>query len=95
MNYGRPYKLSCVEAIAACMYIMGDVAYGDKILRKFKWGEHFYPLNKELFESYRSCKDSTEMLAVQGNWIEKMKTEQGLHSLAPSLGLHALTFFEI
>ncbi|KAG5460885.1 MAG: hypothetical protein BJ554DRAFT_7016, partial [Olpidium bornovanus] len=49
VNYGRPWKLNCAEAIAACFFITGCSGlkeYGDEIMGKFKWGHSFYELNR-------------------------------------------------
>lgn len=45
VNYGKPWKLNCVEALAACFYITGFDEYGDELLSKFKWGHAFRKVN--------------------------------------------------
>ena len=47
-NYGKPWRLNCVEALAAAFYITGFDSYGDKLLSSFGWGESFYPVNKSV-----------------------------------------------
>ncbi len=45
VNYGKPFKLSCVEALAAGLKLIGYEMQADYILSKFKWGENFFKVN--------------------------------------------------
>jgi pre-rRNA-processing protein TSR3 len=45
VNYGKPWKLNCVEALAAAFYITGFEDYGRKLLDGFGWGEAFWEVN--------------------------------------------------
>ncbi|XP_001634712.3 18S rRNA aminocarboxypropyltransferase isoform X2 [Nematostella vectensis] len=76
INYGRPCKLSCVEAYAATLYITGFEELGLFILKRFKWGPTFYDLNRELLELYAACKNSKEVVEVQQNWLDKCDKER-------------------
>ena len=75
VNYGRPYKLSCVEAFAAALYITGFKEYGELLLKHFKWGLNFFQLNKELLEKYFCCKNESEVRKVEKEWLEKCEEE--------------------
>jgi pre-rRNA-processing protein TSR3 len=46
VNYGKPHKLNCAEAMAAAMYICGMKDFGDEIMSHFGWGETFYDINE-------------------------------------------------
>ena len=46
VNYGKPMQLSCVEAVAASLFIVGMKDMAMELLNKFKWGESFYAVNK-------------------------------------------------
>lgn len=37
VNYGRPWKLNCAEALAACLFIIGEDEDAHKLLDKFSW----------------------------------------------------------
>ncbi|EGG23742.1 Hypothetical UPF0293 protein [Cavenderia fasciculata] len=75
VNYGKPFKLTCVEAVAACLYITGFEKEGHQILGGFKWGPSFYSVNKDLFEKYSKCTDSKEVVTVQNEFIKKCEEE--------------------
>lgn len=75
VNYGRPFKLNCVEALAACFYICSMDTYGDALLSKFTWGHAFKDINGELFRRYAACKDSTEVVQVQAEYLEQLQKE--------------------
>ena len=45
VNYGKPSKLTCAEAIAATLYIVGLKEDALTIMKPFKWGCQFIALN--------------------------------------------------
>ncbi|KAI4471320.1 ribosome biogenesis protein tsr3 [Holotrichia oblita] len=71
INYGRPCQLSCVEAIAATMYIVGYPKLATYYLSKFSWGHSFIDLNEELLDIYANCKDSASVVTAQNEYLEK------------------------
>lgn len=77
INYGKPCKLSCVEAIAATLYICGYVEEAQWYMGKFSWGHSFVELNETLLNSYAACKSSEEIIQVQNEYLEK---EQAAHN---------------
>jgi len=75
VNYGKPFKLSCVEAFAAALVITGNTRHAKTILAKFKWGLNFLHLNEELLILYAACESEAEMRIVEKEWMEKCEDE--------------------
>jgi len=71
VNYGKPTKLSTVEALAGALYIAGFSEHASDLLSKFKWGLQFINLNQQLLKRYAQAKDSTEVVNVQKEFIEQ------------------------
>jgi len=70
VNFGKPTKLTTVEALAAALYIAGFKEEALQLLSIFKWGHTFLELNKERLESYASAKDSGAVVELQKKFIE-------------------------
>jgi len=68
-NYGRPTKLSTVEALSAALYIVGFKEPATRLLSIFKWGPHFITLNRELLDEYARAKDSGEVVDIQKKFM--------------------------
>lgn len=50
VNYGKPWRLNCVEALAAAFYITGFDTYAEQLLKPFGWGHAFIEVNRCVFE---------------------------------------------
>lgn len=69
VNYGKPLKLSTLEAFAAALYILDFIEFAEEILRLYKWGPNFLKLNKEPLEDYRICKTSSEIIKKMEEYV--------------------------
>jgi pre-rRNA-processing protein TSR3 len=76
VNYGKPMKLSCAEALAGTLYIVGMKKEADEIMNQFVWGDGFYKLNRELFEAYEKCKTASEIIEAQNRWLRKAQSDR-------------------
>jgi len=70
VNYGKPFKLNCAEAYAACLYIVGFKEEAADVMSKFGWGDSFVKLNKALLEEYSQCENSEQVIAIQASYME-------------------------
>ncbi|KAI5697124.1 hypothetical protein M8J75_005601 [Diaphorina citri] len=78
INYGKPCKLSCVEALAATFIIAGFPKEAKFYLDKFKWGRTFLTLNEELLDLYKACDTSTDVVKVQNEYLKKIEEERNM-----------------
>jgi pre-rRNA-processing protein TSR3 len=69
VNFGRPCMLSSVEALAAALFIMGEKVQAEEILSKVSWGVRFLEVNAEPLALYAQAKDSTEVVAIQEQYL--------------------------
>ncbi|KAH8311298.1 hypothetical protein KR044_005460 [Drosophila immigrans] len=76
INYGKPCKLSCVEAIAATLYICGFGEEARWFMGKFSWGHAFLELNEKLLNAYAACTSSDEIVKVQNEYLEAEQKER-------------------
>ena len=69
VNYGKPTKLSTVEAIAGALYILGRKEQARQFLGLFNWGFNFLDLNDEFLEAYSAQETSKELIKVQQQFL--------------------------
>ena len=71
VNFGRPLRLTTVEALAAACYICGAPDRAADLCSAVRWGERFLELNAEPLDRYAGCADSSEVVAVQGDYLDR------------------------
>ena len=69
VNYGTPFRLNTVEAFAGALVVLGERDHAERLLSKFSWGHTFLELNAEPLERYAACEDSTDVVAVQDEYL--------------------------
>ncbi len=71
VNFGKPFKLSTVEALAAALVILGEREKAEEILSKFSWGHVFLELNREPLQEYAAAKSSSEVVKIQMEYLSE------------------------
>lgn len=69
VNYGKPFKLTTLEAFTAALYIMGEQKHSKKLTKLYKWSPHFLELNKKPLEDYRKSENSKQVIKAMKNYI--------------------------
>lgn len=62
VNFGKPTKLSTVEAVAAALYIYGRTEQAAASLGVVNWGPRFLEVNREPLEAYARCATSLDVV---------------------------------
>ena len=70
VNFGRPFKLTSVEAFAAALCILGEQDQAHDILARFGWGLRFLEVNEEPLKEYARAKNSAEVVEIQALYLE-------------------------
>ncbi|CAH1398128.1 unnamed protein product [Nezara viridula] len=90
VNYGKPIKLSCVEALAALFYITGKLfdcfqEEAEHYLSQFSWGDSFINVNQEALDRYAACKDGEEVVMAQNAYLAACDEERNRRNLTPEI----------
>ena len=64
-NYGKPTKLSTVEALCAALFIIDEEEHARKLISPFRWGDSFLSLNENLLRRYSKALSPSEILSIQ------------------------------
>ena len=75
VNYGRPWRLNCVEALAACFFICGHEDWAHEVLAHFSYGEPFLEINSQLLKRYAACTTEEEVKKAEEVWLAKIERE--------------------
>lgn len=70
VNYGKPRKLSCVEAIAGALVLANCQEEAKFMLSHFKWGMSFLDVNEEVFDLYENCQGDKELREAEEKYID-------------------------
>lgn len=69
VNYGKAFKLSTAEAIAAALWIVGEKRQAEQVLGAIPYGKQFADLNGVALDEYATCATSAEVVAVQATYM--------------------------
>ncbi|KAL4921587.1 hypothetical protein BDW62DRAFT_174010 [Aspergillus aurantiobrunneus] len=75
VNYGKPWRLNCVEALAACFYICGHEDWAREVLKHFRYGEAFLEINSQLLKRYAACGTEEDVKRTEEEWLAKIERE--------------------
>lgn len=71
VNWGRPFRLTTAEAVAAALVLLGEASQARAVLAKFRFGDQFLVLNEHPLQDYAACATSGEVVAAQMVYVEE------------------------
>lgn len=74
-NYGKPWRLNCVEALAACFFICGHRDWAEDILSSFSYGPSFININEAVLKRYAAAEDEAGIKKAEEDWLAKIEDE--------------------
>lgn len=74
-NYGRPWRLNCVEALAATFAICGHRDWAEEVLSTFSYGQAFLDINEGVLKRYSACRDEEEVKKAEEEWLAEIENE--------------------
>lgn len=75
VNYGKPWRLNCVEALGAAFYICGHPEWAEEVLSHFSYGQSFLDINSSILKRYAACQDEAEMKKTEEAWMARLEKE--------------------
>lgn len=75
VNYGKPWRLNCAEALAAAFAICGHLDWAEQVLEPFSYGAAFLKINAKLLRLYAQCEDEKAIKKAQEEWMERLERE--------------------
>ncbi|ROW00288.1 hypothetical protein VSDG_03498 [Cytospora chrysosperma] len=75
VNYGKPWRLNCAEALAAAFAICGHLDWAEQVLEPFSYGEAFLRINAQLLRRYAECEDEKAVKKAEEEWMARLERE--------------------
>ncbi len=72
VSWGKPGRLSTVEAFALSLLLLDKEEQAKTVLRPFKFGSQFLELNVEPINAYKHAKNNTELENLQWEFFNKI-----------------------
>jgi pre-rRNA-processing protein TSR3 len=76
INYARLGRLSSVESLAACYYVLGEKKFASSLLDKFKWGHTFLELNRDALEDYSAAENRKDIMRIELEYFGRYVLEE-------------------
>lgn len=71
VSYGKPGRLSSLEALAAALFILSYEEHARRILSLYKWGSTFLELNRDLLEAYRGSHGEQDIRRIEEGILKR------------------------
>ncbi|KAG9232143.1 putative ribosome biogenesis protein TSR3 [Amylocarpus encephaloides] len=75
VNYGKPWRLNCVEALGAAFYICGHPDWAEAVLSRFSYGPSFLEINSSILRRYAACADEADIKKTEEAWMARLEKE--------------------
>jgi len=75
VNYGKPWRLNCVEALGAAFYICGHPDWAEEVLSHFPYGQSFLDINSSILKRYAACADEEAIKKTEEAWMARLEKE--------------------